>query len=223
MKKLALLLAILILVTDQVKSQSMYLGALVIDANTGIEVMSTQYRYKLKNLGIEKDTTTIGGAANYNFSFGVEVGLAKWLSIGTRAKVNTYFTEQDKLTGRTPSASSFDLMGSLNLHATHNKHFNLLFGGSFGYSGLDYKSNDTNGTNLNGTGTFADIHTTMRLYIRRFGFHLTGYAPFVNYSKMTSNNSLFNNYVLATWKGSGFGLNIGIQYRFFSVRKDVIN
>ncbi len=222
MKKL-IGVALLLMVVKQVKSQSMYLGALVIDANTGIEVMGTTYRYKLKNLGIDKDTTTTGGAANYNFSFGAEIGLAKWLSVGTRAKVNTYFTEPDKVTGRTPTASSFDIMGSLNLHATHNKHFNLLFGGSFGYSGLDYKSNDINGTTLNGTGTFADVHATMRLYIQRFGFHLTAYTPFVNYNKMTSNNSLFNNYVLATWKGNGFGMNIGIQYRFFSIRKDVIN
>lgn len=215
-------IAVLLLLVVQAKSQSMYLGALIVDANVGVEVLATTYKYKLKNLGIEQDTTIKDGAANRNFSFGVEVGLSKWISVGTRAKINNYFTEPDKVTNRTPNVGSFDLMGSLNFHATHKKHFNLLFGGSFGYSGLNYKSNDINGTTLTGTGTYADIHATMRFYIKRFGFHLTTYAPFVNYNELTSNNSFFNNYVLATWKGNGFGMNVGIQYRFFSVRKDLI-
>lgn len=223
MKKQIIALTALLFAVTKGQSQSMYLGALVIDANAGIEGMSTEYNYRLKNLGIEKDTTITDGAANSNFSFGAEVGLAKWISVGGRAKFNTYFTSEDKVTKARPDAHSVEVLGALNFHLTHNKHFNLLLGGNMGYSGLTYNSNDVNKTSIEGKGTYADLHLTARVYIRRFGFHATAYTPFVNYNKMTSNNDVYNTYVVAKWKGQGFGMNIGIQYRFFSVRKDIIN
>ncbi|MDI9342317.1 MAG: hypothetical protein QM534_17220 [Sediminibacterium sp.] len=221
-KQIIALMAVLCVVTKG-QSQSMYLGALVIDANAGIEGMSTEYNYRYKNLSIEKDTTIKDGAANSNFSFGAEVGLAKWISVGGRAKFNTYFTSEDKVTKTRPDAHSFEVLGTLNLHITHNKHFNLLFGGNMGYSGLTYNSNDVNKTSVEGKGTYADLHLTARVYIRRFGFHVSAYTPFVSYNNMTSNNDVFNSYIVAKWKGQGFGMNIGVQYRFFSVRKDLIN
>ncbi len=220
--KIVILLTLLVLGTN-VQAQSMYLGALVIDANAGIEVMSTEYRYKLKNLGIEKDTTTKDGAANSNFSFGAEVGLAKWISVGLRGKYNQFFTAKDPITNTTPTAHSFEALGALNLHLTHHKHFNLLVGSHFGYSGLTYNANDVNNLIVKGRGSYFDLHLTTRLYIRRFGFHISAYAPFINYPNMSTNNDIFNSYVIAKWKGQGFGLNLGIQYRFFSVRKDILN
>jgi hypothetical protein len=143
--------------------------------------------------------------------------------VGGRAKFNNYFTEQNQVTKTTPTASSYEVLGALNLHITHHKNFNWLVGTHIGYSALDYRNNDpANNIKISGTGSFFDMHTTARVYIRRFGFHLSAYLPYVNYNKMTSNNDIFNNYILAKWKGNGFGMNIGIQYRFFSVRKDVI-
>jgi hypothetical protein len=93
-------------------------------------------------------------------------------------------------------------------------HFDLLGGLNFGFSNITITSNDGYNDQLYGSGGWYDIHFTARVYIGRFGFGATLYFPGINYSTVTSNNSIYNQYFLASLKAHGEGFNFGVQYHF---------
>ena len=214
MKKL-LFGSFLILAFLQDFSQSFHLGALVIDLNAGLEGYNVQYNYKLKNLGKTLDTTIRNGAINHNLALGVEVGLAKWFGLGLRGNANTFFTDVDKLTHNKPEVTSSELMLMVNFHPVVRKHFDLVLGSDIGLSSLNFKTNDSLGTVIKGTGSYFDLYLNPRFYLGRFGFNVRAFVPFVNYGSLSSNNTLYNEYVVAKWKANGFGMSVGIQMKFF--------
>jgi hypothetical protein len=88
-----------------------------------------------------------------------------------------------------------------------------------GFSSLNYKANDINNIILTGTGFYGSIYLNPRVYIKRFGFNLKLYAPFLSYTNLTTNNPNVNNYYTITkWQGDpSWGLSLGIQYRFLKI------
>jgi len=211
--------------TFLLNAQSFYRGALVIDVNTGIEIYNTTYKYKIKNNNnILLDTSITDRAGSTHFAFGAEIGLHKRFGLGLKGKFNSFLSAKDEVTKATPTAKSADFMVFANYHAVTIPHFDLILGGDLGYSGLTYKSNDTENIILKGTGSYASLYINPRIYIKRFGFNLKIYAPFVNYNNLTTNNPEINNYYLITkWKGNGTGVSIGIQYRFLKLAAKAVN
>lgn len=214
MKKILLLFTCII--SMQVFPQSFYKGALVFDANVGIDAYSVDYKYKLKNTNLVNEQKN--GAASSNFNLGLEYGLTNWFSLGLRGKFDNYFTKRDSTTHSTPTAKGTELALIINAHVVKTEHFDLPLGIDLGYSHLNYAQNDIGNNQIYGSGSYFNIHVNPRLYIKRFGFNLNLAVPFINYSNMTSNNSTFNQYVLANWKASGFSMGLGIQYRFLSAK-----
>lgn len=216
MKKIIFVL-LFILCVFVLSAQSFYKGALVVDANVGIEIFNVKYTYKLKNSSF--DTTTTGRAGNRNFSIGAEYGVINRLGVGLRFKSNNYFVSKDEVTGVVPYVSSYDYMLSVNFHALTHNVFNIVTGVSFGGSHLNYVSNNSNNDRLYGNGTYFDFHLSPRIYIKRFAFQFYFNVPFVSYNSMTSNNPDFNSYVIAKWKGNGTSFGMGIQFRFLDKKE----
>jgi len=211
MKKLIFALSFTLYAVS-LSAQSFYKNALVVDMNVGIEVYDTKYTYKIRNSSL--DTTLNDKAVNRNFSIGAEYGVINRLGVGLRFKSNNYFVQRDDITGITPYVSSYDYMATVNFHPIVNNVFNLVTGINFGGSHLNYVSNNSNNDRLYGNGTYFDFHVSPRIYIKRFAFQFDFNVPFVSYNNMTSNNPDFNSYVIAKWKGSGYNIGTGIQFRF---------
>ena len=232
MKKNYILL-ILITVSYFAKSQAYYKNALIFDANAGLEIYNTSYSYELKNSNNQIfDTTTTDKAANTNFSFGLEYGLHKHLGVGARVKINNYITGKDSITHVKPTASSNDIMAFINYHPLKMLPvLDLVLGTEFGYSGLTYNSHASDYSKtlpdviITGKGFYGSVYINPRFYIKRFGFNVKLYAPFVNYKNLTTNNPELNNYYTITkWKGvPGWGLSAGIQFRFLKIVSKAIN
>jgi len=150
--------------------------------------------------------------------------LHKHIGVGARIKLNTYIT--DTTGGAKPNVKSNDFMVFVNYHPLKMlPKFDLVLGGELGYSSLNYVTNNKEGVILTGTGLFGSVYVNPRLYIKRFGFNLKLYLPFVNYNNLTTNNPDINNYYTITrWKGDpSWGASIGIQYRFLKIVSKAIN
>jgi hypothetical protein len=207
---------IICIVSLHVFSQSFHKGALVFDANTGIDVYGVKYHYQLKNTNTTHDESN--GAAAYNFNFGLEYGLFNWLGVGLRGKFDHYFTSQDSTTHTTPTVKGYEIALLVNAHVVHTNHFDLPIGFDLGYSHLNYFENDISNNQIYGNGSYFNIHINPRFYIGRFGFNINTAVPFINYSNMTSNNAIYNQYILANWKAVGFSFGFGVQYRFLKAK-----
>lgn len=195
-------------------AQSFHKGALVFDVKGAIDVYNTKYLYKLKTTG--QDTTLEDKAANRNIAFGLEYGVLNKLGVGIRYNRSKYFAEADDSTKKMPNIYSNNISLQVNYHVLNGKVFNLVGGINIGYSKLNVISNNISNDIIYGNGMYFDVHVSPRVYMGRFGFQLDLGMPFVNYSKMTSNNVNFNENVLAKWKGLGYSIGMGIQFRFFS-------
>ncbi len=196
-------------------SQSFTSGSLILSLNTGLEVYNTEYKYQIKNTNF--DTIIKDHAGNSNYYLGLEYGLLKWLGIGLKAKINNYFTEKDKYTGNTPDAHSFEVAFTIRAHLFRLKHFDLPLGISIGGSSLTYNNNDPNyPITVTGKGSYFDLHLQPMIYFKRFGFNLYIGLPSVNYSNMTTNRDAINELIIASWKGKGVLLGVGLQYRFLN-------
>ncbi len=201
----------------QVNAQSFYKGALVADLNYGFDIyrIKTHTTYKDNNPP-PKDTTD--GTASSGPNLGVEYGVLDWLGVGIRGKYDTYVTSTDK-NGVRPTANGGEIGVVLNFHILRKDVFNLIGGFNAGYSHFTYHSNDSVGTEAYGDGTWFDLHLTPRFYFGRFGISTTITVPFINYPKITTSNTNFNNAITAwSWKATGFGMNFGVQYRFFKAK-----
>lgn len=214
MKKLTLLF--ICVMSGQMFSQSFYKGALVVNANAGLDVYGVKYHYQLK--GTNQVHDEVDGAASGNINLGVEYGFNKWFGIGLKGKFDNYLTRTDSTTKSTPTAKGLELALSLNAHVVHVKHFDLPIGMDIGYSHLKYMQNDVDNNQVYGNGSYFNLHINPRFYIGKFGFNINMAIPFINYSNMSSNNALYNQYVLANWKAVGLSVGAGIQYRFFEAK-----
>lgn len=219
MKKIILLLLVAISFANS-KAQSFHKNALVFDAKLGLDVYNTKYYYKLKSTG--QDTLQEDKAANRNFSFGLEYGIIDRLGVGIRAKFNRYFAEADDSTHKDPYHTSLDYMATVNFHAVKSKVFNLVAGFNIGGSKLNLIFNDINNTEVYGQGLYFDLHVSPRIYIKRFAFQFDLGMPFVKYNNLTTNNSTFNNEVLAKWQALGYNFGIGIAFRFLSPKESTV-
>jgi len=211
MKKLIFAL-FFILYTVILSAQSFHKGALVFDMKGAIDVYNTKYTYKLISTG--QDTTVEDKAANRNIAFGLEYGVLNRLGVGIRYNRAKYFAANDDSTHLAPNIYSNNIMLLVNYHVLKGKVFNLVGGINIGYSALNVITNNINKDEIYGKGLYFDIHVSPRVYMGRFGFQLDLGMPFVNYNKMTSNNPYFNQNVLAQWKGLGYSIGMGIQFRF---------
>ncbi|MEO6884189.1 MAG: hypothetical protein ABI199_09215 [Bacteroidia bacterium] len=213
MKKIFLIAGICLMATQSF-SQSFYKNALVTTLDFGFDVYQVDYHYQLIGTNVIKDNKN--GAASRSLVIGGEYGLANWFGIGLLLKPETYYTKYDTSTGSTPTAKSFDATLLLNFHVIRSAHFDLPLGLNLGFSHLQYNENDFGNNQIYGAGSYVDFHINPRFYFQRFGLNADVSFPIINYSNMTSNNSTFNQYVLADWKGSGVGFSIGFQYRFLN-------
>ncbi len=215
MRKISLTVCLAIF-SMYVNAQSFKRGSLVLELNTGLEIYNTELKLTVKDPNSRRDTSYSDKAGNTNFGVSLECGLHKRLGLGVRFKTNKYFTETDSVTKRKPEVKSNDLLLLVNFHPVVRKHFDLVLGADVGLSSFKYKANDSLNLVLTGSGSFVSLYLNPRIYIRRFGINFKVYAPFTNYNSLTTNNDDFNKYVAITkWKGNGFGLSFGIQYRFF--------
>lgn len=213
MKKTTITTIALIASILNVYSQSFSTGSFLISLNTGIEIYNTEYKYQIKNTNF--DTIIKDQAGNSNYYLGIEYGLLKWLGIGLKGKINNYFTEKDKYTGNTPTAHSFDVAFTIRAHLFRTNHFDLPIGLSLGGSSLTYNNNDPNyPITVTGKGGYFDLHIQPMLYFKKFGFNLYMGLPSVNYADMTTNRDVINDVIITNWKGKGFILGVGLQYRF---------
>jgi hypothetical protein len=219
MMKIITFVLVLFAVTSvfaQAPENSFYKGALVIDANTGLDIYSVKQHYEIKGTTYSKDTTNAAGSHGPNF--GIEYGVLNWLAVGVRYKYDTYYTGKDKYTGITPSVFGTELGLSVNAHPVRVKHFDLITGINFGHSGLKYHTHDAFGTEIYGSGTWVDLHVIPRVYFGPVGISINFSVPFINYKNMTTSDDHLNSFFFSSWKATGFGLGIGVSFRFLKPR-----
>ncbi len=216
MKK-AILILLSLITLQQVKAQSFQQGSLVTSLDWGFDGYSVDQKYSLYNVPNSTSTRT-SGAASTNWNLSGEFGVLKWLGIGVQLKLDNYITKTDSTTGVRASAIGFEggIIG--NIHIIRHPHFNLLAGVNVGYSHLTYNTNDGFNDQVYGDGSWVDFHLAMRFYFGRFGLNFAFYTPVINYASLTTNNSNWGlgESVLASWKGRGAGLDLGIQYRILN-------
>lgn len=216
MKKIYLS-SLFIFVSIVLSAQSFYKGALVTELNSGLEIYNTTLMVRIKDPNRTRDTTQTDKAGNTNFGITAEYGLHKRFGAGVRFKTNKYFTSKDSVTNIKPYVRTNDIVVVLNYHPIVTKNFDLVLGADVGYSTFKYKANDSLNLILSGGGSYISLYANPRIYFGRFGMNFKLYAPFTNYNKLTTNNADFNEYIAITkWKGSGFGLGFGLQYRFLA-------
>lgn len=208
MKKLLLSFSLFIVHFSILKAQSFQAGSLILSACYGFDGYSTQLHEVDSYSSTYQDKTS--GAASTNVNLGGEFGITNWLGLGLQGKFDDYIHGKDS--GGVASAYGIEIGAIINFHIVRHTHFDFLAGFDLGYSNLTITSNDGYNDQVYGSGSWFDIHLTPRLYIGRFGFNATLYFPFINYPNLTSNNAGFNEYVIASFKAHGEGLNIGIQY-----------
>ena len=202
-------------------AQSFYKGALVTELNSGFEIYNTVLKLHIKDPNRTRDTSYNDKAANTNLGFAAEYGLDKRFGLGLRFKTNNYFTSKDSVTNIKPSVKTNDIVLVLNYHPLIKKNFDLILGADIGYSNFKYKANDSLNLILSGSGSYASVYVNPRIYFGRFGINFKLYTSAVNYTNLTTNNTDFNKYIAITnWKGNGFGLGFGIQYRFLDSKEN---
>lgn len=196
-------------------AQSFHKKALVIDVNTNLEIYNTVLEVRIKDPNKTRDTTYNDKAGNRSLGLSAEFGLSKRIGVGLQFKANNYFTSKDSATKATPNVRTQDFVAFVNYHPIIKKHFDLVLGANIGYSNFKYKANDIENLILSGGGSYISIYANPRIYFGRFGINFKVYAPFVNYNNLSTNNTDLNKYIAFTkWKGNGFGLGFGLQYRF---------
>lgn len=199
----------------QVFSQtSMYKGALVFEANVGVDLYGVTYSYHTKNINPARDTTTHSAAASSHYNFVLEYGLSQWFGIGIKAKFDRYAASKDSTTHATPTVRGIELALVANAHVVHTKHFDFPVGFDLGYSNLNYHLNDVGNNQIYGDGTYFNFHLNPHFYFGPFGINIYTGVPFIHYANLTSNNRTFNQYILADWRAAGCSLGFGIQYNF---------
>jgi len=215
MKKL-LLLCMSVVVFQFSNAQSFYKHALVFSADYGFEAYSLSQQYSIQGLANSK--TLNGVTTDGNFNFAGEFGLKSWLGVGVQVKIDQYHFSKDS-SGYLPTASSGEVGALINIHIIHISKIDLMVGGTIGYSEFSYTVNSDN-AKFYGNSLWTDAHITFRYYFGRIGLNASAYIPFTSYKDMTSNTTWeTGSAVLNTWKSTGGGINVGIQFRLLSLPK----
>jgi hypothetical protein len=196
------------------EGKSFYQGALVADANYGIDIYNVHYHYETKTTPVGK-YDTYDKAGSKSFSLGAQYGVTNWFGVGLRGKFDNYIVSQDSVTKLTPKVTGFEIGVVTDLHAIRAKHFDLSAGLDLGYSNFVYKANDPSGNELYGSGLWTNVHIVPRVYFGPVGFNIAINFATVQYKNMTFSSTTLNQYINPTWRGSGGGVTFGIQYRFF--------
>jgi hypothetical protein len=192
-----------------------HIGSTVLDLNTGIEIYNSTNVYSLVRNGQSSDTTVSDKASNSNFSLGLEVGLNRFFGLGVRGKLASFFRSLDAVTNARADIFASDLALQANLHVLPLKRFDLVLGGELGFSKLKVDVNDIAHTLISGNGSALSLYVNPRFYMKRLGFNFRASMPLFNYKNLSYNTQDAGNYLLSHWKGNGFGLSLGIQYKFF--------
>lgn len=191
-------------------------GDVILHLGRGVEYFrEVSYNYKFKhNNNVILDTTIKDDAGNFHWSFGADYAILKWFSSGIRIKTNKYVTEKDKHTGYTPSANSYEINIPFHFRPVNTKIFYLMLAPEFGFSKLEYKTNNPNDNLvLTGRGGYFLFNVQPSFLFKNFGFYLSIFTSSVNYKEMKSNNTNFNDFIITNWRGKGSGLQFGIHYR----------
>src|ERR1700751_1450676 len=107
MKKLVFVL--MALVSIQLNAQkSFYQGALIADANYGIDIYNVHFHYELKVSPYTK-YDHYDKAGSKSFSFGGQYGVTNWFGLGLRIKSDNYITSKDSVTKLTPTAGGLEI------------------------------------------------------------------------------------------------------------------
>lgn len=216
MKKL--ILALVVFASIQLNAQkSFYKGALVADLNYGIDIYNVHFHYELKTSPYTK-YDSYDKAGSKSFSLGGQYGITNWFGAGLRIKSDNFIVSQDSVTKITPKATGVEVGLITDFHMVRAKHFNLSAGLDIGYSNFTYSANDKAGNQLYGSGLWTNFHIIPRVYFGRFGFNVALNFPAVRYNNMTYSNKTLNQYINPSWRGSGFGVTFGIQFRFFKAK-----
>jgi len=214
MKKILILLVAgtALLNLNTAKAQSFHSGAFILGGDVGIDG-NTANRNFINNE--QPNAQTLNGTAPAStYDILAEVGIFRWLGIGAIARFDNYFEENNTLTETSPKAGAFDLGGQLNIHILTFEHFDLLVGGTYGFSHITYNVNNGDATSSASNGSWGDIHATGRLYFGKIvGVNLTVFMPMTSYSNFKASNEDFGDYVVNYWKSSGYGASIGVQFR----------
>jgi len=192
-------------------SQSFRLGTVVLDFNTGLEGYSSTSTYTQTG----NDTVVKWFTTNSNLSFGIELGLGKRFGIGLRGKANNFARELDQVTNSRADVNTKDLTMIVNFHPINRKKFDLAIGSELGLSKLFIDVNNLSNTQIMGKGGYYAFYLNPRVYFGRLGINLKTYLPFLNYKDLLSQDAGPGNYILTRWKGSGFGVSLGVQLRLF--------
>ncbi len=218
MKKLLFILFFILYAI--ILSAQFHKGALVFDVKGAIDIYNTTYTFKSTNPNFDTTIVQTDRAANRNIALGLEYGVLDKLGVGIRYNRSKYFVDADDSTKRMPDVHSNNISLQVNYHMVNGKVFNLLGGLNIGYSKLNVITNNINDDRIYGSGLYFDVHISPRVYMGRFGFQLDLGMPFVNYTKMTTNNDAFNNNALTKWKGLGYSIGMGVQYRFLKKKEE---
>ncbi len=192
-------------------SQNFRIGTVVLDFNTGLEGYSSTSTYTQTG----NDTIVEWFTTNSNFSLGMEVGLGKRFGVGLRGKVNSFSRELDQVTDSRADIDTKDFTMIVNFHPINRKSFDLVVGSELGLSKLFIDVNDLSNSQIMGKGGYYAFYLNPRVYFGRLGINLKTYLPFLNYKNLLSEDSDPGKYMLSRWKGSGFGVSLGVQLRLF--------
>ena len=202
----AILIGFLVLVSFEIKAQSFYKGAFVLDANLGLEVVNTI-------AGVQNPSTSTNiikndRAGSFQFNVGFEYAVSKRIGIGIRYQRHN-FISNDSVQPISPVVYSNNFLAQLNLHAVTTKHFDLIIGADAGLSLFNYNDD------FYGTGTHFSGYVNPRLYVGRFGFNLKLGLPFFKYNNLIANHgTISNNQTFSLIGQPGFCLTVGVQYCF---------
>jgi len=197
-------------------AQSFQAGSLIAYGSFGLDILHTSYTQTIQYLGanVGKTQTNTGGAATSTPQLGAEFGVTNWLGLGLAGQFDEYIHGKNDTNSGVSSALAFEIGAIINFHIIRHTHFDLLAGFNIGYSNLTITSNNGTNDQIYGSGTWFDVHLTTRIYVGKFGFNITLVFPNMNYPKLTSNVTTYNEYVLSSFKLSGTGFNAGVQYHF---------
>ncbi len=190
-------------------------GTLVFDFHTGIEAYQSRNIYKSIQSGEITDTTVRTNVGNSNMSLGAEIGIGRFIGIGLRGKMNTFFRSLDAVMNARADITSADMLLMVNLHPIATKRFDLLLGTEIGLSKLKYDVNDLAQTLITGNGSYFSLYLNPRFYLKRFGFNLRTSLPLFNYGNLRQSGEQSAAYMISAWRGSGFGISLGAQFRLF--------
>jgi hypothetical protein len=211
------ILFFLLVISFTSRSQSFYKGATVLDAGGGFEIWNT--KMKISNSVTGRDTTQFDKAGNSHYYISGEYGLDKRFGLGLTFQGNKYFVAKDTSKKVQPTVNGFALLLNVNVHPVVRNKFDLVLGGNFGFSKINFNTGDSVRTIIWGKGMAYNFYVNPRFYFGALGINFKIYAPFFLYPKLASSNPNFTKD--QSYKFSGipaWGFNLGLQFNIFEMK-----